>query len=157
MAESTDGRRVTLVTLLLQATHHMVEDLIERVTAAGYQDVRPSDSKVFENIDPSGTRLTELAARAQLTHQSMSELVSGLESRGYVTRQPDPADRRARLVCLTPRGRELMRVALTVLNEIESEWLQQLEAAGCSDLRNGLIRLAESEQYPAGIQGTSDL
>jgi DNA-binding MarR family transcriptional regulator len=155
MARSTGERHVTLVTLLLHATHRMIDELIDRVVAAGYPDIRPSDSRVFENLDPSGTRLNELAVRSHMTHQSMSELVIGLESRGYVQRMPDPADRRARLVCLTPRGRELMRVALTALAEIETEWLRRLETVGCDDLRGALIRLTELEEYPASIDGVS--
>ena len=140
-----EERRVTLVTLLFQATHQMIDELIARVAAAGYHDIRPSDSRVFENLDPAGTRLSDLAFRAQMTHQSMSELVSGLESRGYVTRVPDPADRRARIVCLTERGQKLMRIALDALSEIETEWLRRLEEAGCRDLRGAMVRLSETE------------
>ncbi|MGA7668823.1 MAG: MarR family transcriptional regulator [Nitrolancea sp.] len=140
-----EERRVTLVTLLLQVTHQMIDELIARVAAAGHHDIRPSDSRVFENLDPAGTRLSDLAIRAQMTHQSMSELVSGLESRGYVTRVPDPADRRARIVCLTERGQKLMRIALDALSEIETEWLRRLEVAGCRDLRGAMVRLSETE------------
>ena len=53
MARSTGERHVTLVTLLLHATHRMIDELIDRVVAAGYPDIRPSDSRVFENLDPS--------------------------------------------------------------------------------------------------------
>jgi DNA-binding MarR family transcriptional regulator len=146
MSELDDPRRVTLVTLLLQASHQMIEALIVRVAAAGYPDIRPSDSRVFENLDPDGTRPMVLARRAQMTHQSMSELVGGLEARGYVERVADPSDRRARLVCLTPLGRELMRVALSELAVIEAEWLRRLEAAGCDDLREALLHLAETDR-----------
>lgn len=145
MSESSEPRRITLVTLLLQASHRMIEELTSRVEDAGYPDIRPSDSRVFENLDPDGMRLTVLAARAQMTHQSMSELVYGLEARGYVERIADPSDRRARLICLTPRGRALMRVALSELADIEAAWLRRLEAAGCGELRGALLRLAESE------------
>ena len=49
--------------------------------------------------------MSELAARAQITKQSMAELVAHLEQYGYVERIPDPADGRAKLVRATIRGR----------------------------------------------------
>lgn len=62
----------------------MIDDLIARLDAAGFTGVTPAQHTVFENLGPGGTRLTELAARAGITHQSMSELVSVLEQRGYL-------------------------------------------------------------------------
>ena len=42
--------------------------------------------------------MTELAELAQVTRQSMSEMIIELERRGYVERTPDPTDRRAVLI-----------------------------------------------------------
>lgn len=125
MADS-HPRRQTLITLFLGAAHEMVDELVERLTAAGHSDLRPAHSRVFENIDADGTRLTELADRARMTHPSMSELVTGLARLGYVERVPDPADGRVRLVRLTPAGRALQRVALREIAEIESAWTARL-------------------------------
>ena len=38
-SRTMDERRITLVTLLLQATHQMIDDLTVRVAAAGYHDI----------------------------------------------------------------------------------------------------------------------
>ncbi|HET7094567.1 MAG TPA: MarR family transcriptional regulator, partial [Thermomicrobiales bacterium] len=76
------------------------------------------------------------------THQAMGELVASLEERGYLERRPDPADRRARLICFTPRGRTLMRLALAELAEIESTWLRQVEQEPRADLRAALANAA---------------
>ena len=43
---------------------------------------------MFGNIDPDGTRLTDLAERARMTKQSVGEVTSDLEQRGYVERVP---------------------------------------------------------------------
>ena len=40
-----------------------------------------------------GSRLTDLAAQAQVTKQTAGELVDQLERRGYVERVPDPSRR----------------------------------------------------------------
>ena len=116
----------TLITLLLLAAHEMIDELVERLAVAGYADIRPAHSRVFENIDAHGTRLTELADRARMTHPSMSELVTGLQRLGYVERVPDPGDGRARLVRMTPAGRLLQRRALSEIAKIETAWLGRL-------------------------------
>jgi DNA-binding MarR family transcriptional regulator len=117
----------------------MIEDLVRRLEAAGYPDASASFHPVFENIDPGGTRLTTLAARAGMTHQSMGEVVDALHERGYVERRPDPSDGRARLVCLTDEGSRLARRALQEIAAIEDEWRRHFAQAGLNrDLRSVL-------------------
>jgi DNA-binding MarR family transcriptional regulator len=101
--------------------------------------------------------LTELAARADMTHQSMSELVAGMERRGWVQRRPDPTDHRARLVCLTPAGRDLARRGLHHINEIEAKWQARWRAAGYDGrLRDVLEQaIAGEERERAERQTTS--
>jgi DNA-binding MarR family transcriptional regulator len=136
---STRPGRPFLFNLLLQAQHQMVQELVRRLAAAGFADLRPAHSRVFENLDVRhGTRLIDLAERAQMTHQSMSELVASLEQRGYVERRPDPTDRRAKIVCFTPRGRQMMRMAVPAITAIEEEWLRRLDRGCDGDLRTAL-------------------
>lgn len=97
---------------------------------------------VVENIDPAGSRLTELAARARMTHQSMGEAVSALEDRGYLERRPDPCDGRARLVCLTSEGRRLARRAVREINAIEEQWGAHFAAAGLKGELHSVIDAA---------------
>jgi DNA-binding MarR family transcriptional regulator len=148
---TSDGtRRVTLISQLRRTAQLMVAELIERLAAAGYPDLTAAMHPVFENIDRDGTRLTELAARAEMTHQSMGELIDTLEQRGYVERQPDPADRRARLVCLTSKGRQMARIALHEIADIEADWTQAWQAAGLrSDLRTVLEHALSQPKTPS--------
>ena len=53
--------------------------LDERLSAAGYGDVRAAHGVVFAVIDAEGSRVTDLAARAGMTKQAMAELVAHLE------------------------------------------------------------------------------
>jgi DNA-binding MarR family transcriptional regulator len=126
----TDQRPFTVMMAFRRTARLMVDELVRRLRADGYEGVHPGHHAFFENIDPGGTRLTELAERADMTHQSMSELVAGLERRGWVERRPDPNDGRARLVCLTPEGRQLTRRGLHHINAIEAEWQERWRAAG---------------------------
>ena len=62
--------------------------------------------------------IAELAARLQLRHHSVVELVNRAQRQGVVTRLPHPEDRRAVRVALTPAGEELL-ARLVVLHRAE--------------------------------------
>lgn len=113
------------------------------LAAAGFDDVTPAQSRVFQRIGPEGTRLTELAEQAQVTKQTAGFLVDQLERAGYVERVRDPADARARLVRIAPRGAAAVPVAAAVVAEVEAEWAAHLGARQMAQLRAALIRLRE--------------
>lgn len=139
MVRESSGRQQNLVTLFMLVAHAMTDELVARITAAGFPNLRASHGRLFENLDPQGTRLSDLAARAQVTHQSMSELYASLAKAGYVERRPDPADGRAKLVCLTPLGRRMLRFAVGEIASIESAWFGKMpRAAGPQALRAAL-------------------
>ena len=139
--EPTSVPRATLIGLFRRAAQSMVEQLVQRLAAAGYEDLPAAYHPVFENIDQGGTRLTVLAARAGMTHQSMGELVRTLELRGYVERAPDPNDGRARLVRLSAKGRQMVKTALVEIAVIERDWLIRLShVEGPASLRDALER-----------------
>ena len=78
--------------------------IVDGVIAAGFPQ-RPAHSAVMAHIDiEGGTRLTTIAARANITPQAVGELVDDLERLGYVIRRPDPDDRRAKRIVLTEQG-----------------------------------------------------
>lgn len=129
-APSSLPRIVTGLTLMRHSAQLMVDELVERLHAAGYTDITASHQAVFENIDRDGTRLTTLALRSGITHQSMGELVHALEDGGYLTRRPDPTDGRARTVALTAKGRRLVRQAVHEIGQIEARWHSLFAAAG---------------------------
>ena len=135
-------RHLTLIGQFRQVSQMLINELAERLHADGYPDVTPAYHSVFENIDRQGTRLTVLATRADMTHPSMSELVTLLERRGYVERLPDPTDRRARLVRLTKKGRQAARAALAAMAEIEAGWCARTgpEIDWRAALQRGLTR-----------------
>ena len=98
---------------------------------------------VFGFLDDEGTRVSELARRAQITKQSMADLVAHLERHGYVERIADPRDRRAKLVRPTARGREVYAIARKAIAEIDAEWTARLGAQKMRQLRGLLAELNE--------------
>jgi DNA-binding MarR family transcriptional regulator len=128
--------------LLLREPYRIAsEELHKRIRERGHPDVRPPRGNVFGFLDDAGTPVSELARRAQITKQSMAELVAHLERHGYVERVPDPGDRRAKLVRATARGSEVYSIAREVTAEIEREWTARLGARKMRRLRELLQEL----------------
>jgi DNA-binding MarR family transcriptional regulator len=65
-------------------------------------------STLWTIIASGPTRLGDLAQVEGVTRPTMTRIIDALEQRGYVTRQPDPDDRRAQLVVATRSGRSLI-------------------------------------------------
>jgi DNA-binding MarR family transcriptional regulator len=124
-----------LAILLREPFRAGTEVLHRRFAERGHPDIRPPHDNVMQFLDEEGTRVSVLAERAQITKQSMAELVAHLERLGYVERVPDPSDRRAKLVRATPRGKELYAIAREVVAEIEAEWTKRLGKAKMRQLR----------------------
>ncbi|MFW8641917.1 MarR family winged helix-turn-helix transcriptional regulator [Rhizobium beringeri] len=78
--------------------------IIEHLKDHGHVELTSAHINLTRNLDEDGTRLTELARRASLTKQSMSELVDQVERTGLIEKRPDPADGRAKLVCFHGEG-----------------------------------------------------
>src|SRR5512142_2944659 len=108
MSTTSERRRLPIGQLLGQLQRHFRTAMYSRAREAGYEDIREAHLQVFGTIDWTGTRLTDLAARANMTRASMAELVDELERYGYVERRPDPEDGRAKRFCLTRKGRKMM-------------------------------------------------
>ncbi len=135
------GRPPNIAELLRGPFQILVDELHEGLAEAGYPDIRPAHGNVFGYIRKEGSRLTELAERAQLTKQTMGYLVDYLEERGYVKREPDPGDKRAKIVRLTGEGRELVGVAREIMGRIEARWAELLGEDRMEQLRELLKEL----------------
>ena len=129
--------------LLFVAYRAMEEQVLAAVHAAGFTDLTLAQTRVLARIGPDGTRLTDLAAQAQVTKQTAGHLVDELERHGYVTREPDPTDGRARLVTLGPRARRARPVADAAERRTEADWEAHLGPRLAGQLRQALLRLRE--------------
>lgn len=140
--ETRAGRAsVNLGILLREPFRIESERLHQRFAERGHPDVRLPHGNVLQFLDASGTRVSVLAQRAQITKQSMAELVVHLERHGYVERVPDPDDRRAKLVRATRRGEEVYAIAREFVAETEQQWTMRLGREKMQKLRELLEEL----------------
>ena len=134
--------------LLYLPYRYLEERVLEALREQGYP-ITASQARVFQRIGPHGSRLVDLAAATSLTKQSVGFLVDQLETAGYVTREPDARDARARLVTITPTGRTLVEEGARIGAEIEREWADLLGADDLAQMRRALARLSEhTDRHP---------
>ena len=139
----TEPRIGALLRLASEATHRV---LLERLHAAGFDDVRASHLELFRYPGPQGVRPTELAGHAGLSKQALNHLLNELESLGYLTRQAAGADGRHRAVHLTERGLALAAAAKSAILAIEDELTMMLGERRLTRLKADLTAI------PAGLE-----
>lgn len=139
--QTHDVQGAELAVLLRSGYQQIVDHVQARLALAGFEDVRPAHMTIFQHLRPEGSRIGELAERAQLTNQSVGYLVDYLEQQGYVERRADPTNRRATLVCLTERGWEEMHACAAILDDLGSRLAVSLGGRRLEDLQTLLVDL----------------
>jgi DNA-binding MarR family transcriptional regulator len=141
--------RLAIGQLLLRLLREFREELIAPAVDGGYADLRPPHLQIFGNLGIDGVRLTELAARAQLSLATTSELVSELQGLGYLERRPDSADGRAKLIFPTQRGRQALNDAGDRVAEIEEQWRTIVGAREFDAMCRTMQKLVDGTSGPA--------
>lgn len=137
--------KVPLAALLDSAAMAMLVEFRGALEQSGYAEIRPTHGCVFRFIGEGGMRLTELAGYAGMTKQSIGEIVDDLVALGYVERVPDPADRRAKLIQLTPKGRQARGVGAGLFAKIEDRWAERYGEERLAELRALLEEIVTTE------------
>ena len=127
--------------LFLRAARAYSELALQKAHHYGYSGLTLFHTALIANLDIEGTRITTLAKRAGISKQAMGQLVADLTERGYIHRQPDPADKRASLIFFTEKGWQFLQDAYRVKLEIESEYAQVLGESEMVQLKESLERL----------------
>lgn len=94
-----------------------------------------------------GTAPSQLALAQQIHYDKtrLIALLDGLESAGLVTREPDPADRRARVVRLTASGARRHAEVRDAIRAMEERLLAPLDPQARRTLRSALAHLANAD------------
>lgn len=109
----------------------------------------------------SGMLQTELARDLDVGKVTVGGLIDRLEASGYVVRQPDATDRRAKRIQITDQGREVLkqmvavgqglnRIILAGLSAEEIEITERALSVMKDNIRQGIVDRDEAE-LPVGV------
>ena len=127
-----------LVRLLKEFSKDFERRILAELHQRGHPLIRPSHSAVFSNLGLGAVRVTELAERARVTQQAMGKMLKELERIGYIARDVDGTDKRAREIRLTSAGVNLIQESLRAVEEVQAQYAQKIGEQELHDLELAL-------------------
>jgi MarR family transcriptional regulator, organic hydroperoxide resistance regulator len=91
---------------------------------------------------------SEVAAAVYRDKTRLIPILDRLESRGLVTRTPDPADRRNRVIALTDQGRTLLNACRADIRTMEADFLAPVAVAKRRTFVEVLGQLTDMTRHP---------
>jgi DNA-binding MarR family transcriptional regulator len=107
---------------VLHLMAHNVDVPLALSNLAARAQVGAAHIHITRHLALDGSRLTELAERADMTKQAMGDLVTQCEAWGLVAREPDPHDARARRVRFTQTGLAWLKAFHDAVRQAEAEF-----------------------------------
>jgi DNA-binding MarR family transcriptional regulator len=123
---------------VLSLMAHNVDVPLGLSNLAARAQVGAAHVHITRHVAIEGSRLTELAERANMTKQAMGDLVTQCEAWGLVVRAPDPRDARARLVKFTETGLAWLRAFEDAVRQAEAEFRAEVGAEVATVVALGL-------------------
>ncbi|MEV4168021.1 MarR family winged helix-turn-helix transcriptional regulator [Nonomuraea sp. NPDC049709] len=124
-------------------------ELFAKLAEQGHPRLRPRHGAVLAYLDEEGSRATDLAAQSGQHKQVIGTLVDELVELGYVERQPDPADRRAKLIVPTEKGLDHMAKSDVILADMEAAHARAVGEQAYAEFKR-VFRLVAERQTGTG-------
>jgi DNA-binding MarR family transcriptional regulator len=126
-----------------------VNELHAHLASEGFSDLGRSYGYVFRTLYDGPVTVTAIARGLGITIQGASKLIQEMVERGYVLREADPSDARAKQLTLGPRGESALRAARRFHRTFERRLAREIGAERAALLRELLTTLAGAETTTA--------
>jgi len=141
-----------LTSLLLLSFSTAINELHDRLSELGFEDIRPVHGFMLKYITPNGATGIELAEYLGITKQAVSIMVDYLEKSGYVMRKAHPTDKRGKIIILTERGWLVVQAKEQILTDIEARWVENIGIERMQILKEDLTTLFNEDKSPTKIR-----
>ena len=132
---------VDLALLLLDGFRSLADAATAELARRGYPGHRPLHDYALRAVVSGADNASELGRRLSVSKQAAAKTIAVLEERGYVAREPDPADGRRKRLQLTPRGTGLLREGEAVFDDLRRDWARRIGAEQLAELETQLTAL----------------
>jgi DNA-binding MarR family transcriptional regulator len=125
---------------------HQVSVAIFMEETAGF-DITPVQFAILNALleDPGEDQVT-LARKVAFDPATFGSVIGRLEGRGWVRREPDAADRRRKLLWVTPEGAEMAQKMKRAVGRVQQRLLEPLPPVDREQLVVLLDRLLEGHE-----------
>ena len=137
--EAANSRATAALDRVLELALLLDQDMERELTSRGLTKARTH--VLWEVVQRPAAHQKELATAVGVTPRTMTGLLDGLVSTGFVVRTPDPEDRRAQRVELTPRGREAARWLVSSRVALAEDLFGDMSAERLAGFTEGLTEV----------------
>jgi DNA-binding MarR family transcriptional regulator len=155
------------LTVSVNGDERLVMDVLERMmvrlrselydlSERRFPGLRARHYRLLSRLPAEGERSSRLATASGLTKQALAQTLVPLQDGGYVEVVPDPHDRRARVLRLTDRGREVNAALRERLGAVEAEWAAQVGRERYATARAVFSQVSAEppDALPAPLEGS---
>lgn len=133
-----EAKDTNIAQLFMRAFYWADESLQNLISAKGWPAITRAQSLVFVNIGEGVTRPSDIATRIGVTRQAIHQTLNELIEMGYLRLEPDPTDKRAKVIRYTEKGARLGLDALAALKDVEAELARRIGQDSMLNLRQAL-------------------
>jgi DNA-binding MarR family transcriptional regulator len=147
------GAGYELPLLLLAGFRTVIDEAHEELAARGHPGLRPGHGFAMQAIGVSGATAADVGRRLGVSKQAAGKTIDRLAELGYAERGGESADRRRKLVRLTPRGFEALALSARAFDHVRARWAGLLGADRVAALEADLRAVAPGQAFRLDIPG----
>ena len=114
--------------LLLAGFRAVIDEAHADLAARGHPGLRPAHGFAMQAIGTFGATAADVGRRLGVSKQAAGKTIDRLAELGDVERGGEAADRRRKLVRLTPRGTEALTLSAEAFGRVRARWAAELGA-----------------------------
>ncbi|MGH3206303.1 MAG: MarR family winged helix-turn-helix transcriptional regulator [Trebonia sp.] len=153
ISSSEGGAGYELPLLLLAGFRAVIDEAHEELAARDHPELRPAHGFAMQAIGTFGAAAADVGRRLGVSKQAAGKTIDRLAELGYVERGGASADRRRKLVRLTPRGIEALTLSAEAFEHVRARWAGLLGAGRVAALEADLRAVAPDQAFRLDIPG----
>ena len=153
ISSSEDGAGYELPLLLLAGFRAVIDEAHEELAARGHPEMRPAHGFAMQAIGTFGATAADVGRRLGVSKQAAGKTIDRLAELGYVERGGESADRRRKLVRLTPRGTEALALSAGAFEHVRARWAGLLGADRVAALERDLRAVSPDQAFRLDLPG----
>jgi DNA-binding MarR family transcriptional regulator len=150
---SSEGAGYELPLLLLAAFRAVIDEAHEELADRGHPELRPAHGFAMQAIGTFGATAADVGRRLGVSKQAAGKTIDRLAELGYAERGGESADRRRKLVRLTPRGTEALTLSAAAFEHVRARWAGLLGAGRVAALEADLRAVAPDQAFRLDVPG----
>lgn len=104
------GNREVINDVLVHLFNEIMELEEQAIITEEYKDITNNDMHIIEAVGLGGNKMSDIAAKLNITVGSLTTSMNSLVKKGYATRERSEQDRRVVFIHLTLKGRKAYHI-----------------------------------------------